>query len=166
MIAILAVVALPAALRIVGIAGAPGAWVARVAPVAILGFAIVFVIGALYRYAPDRRQARKRWVSSGALLATVLWVCASLLLSLYISSFADFNQTYGSLGAIVALLFWLYLSAFVVLLGATLNAEMELQTAEDTTVGRSRPLGARGAFVADHVAPLAIDERAREKEPE
>jgi membrane protein len=153
-VAILAVVAFPALLRIFGIAGAPGAWVAGAAPVVILGCAIVFVIGALYRYAPDRRQARKRWISSGAVLATALWVLASLLLSFYISRFADFSKTYGSLGAFVGLLFWLYLSAFVVLLGAALNAEMELQTEEDTTVGRPKPMGARGAFVADNVAPL------------
>lgn len=151
-VAILAVVAVPAALQLFDLAGAPGAWIARVAPVLILGVAIVFVFGALYRYGPDRRYARKRWVSYGAVLATLLWVVASLLLSLYISRFADFNQTYGSLGAIVGLLFWLYVSAFVVLIGGALNAEMELQTAHDTTVGPPKPLGQRGAYVADHVA--------------
>jgi membrane protein len=151
--AILAVVAVPAALQIFAIDGNEGAWLARVAPVLILGCAIVFVIGALYRFGPHRKQARKRWISHGAVLATVLWVIASLLLSLYISRFADFNETYGSLGAIAGLLFWLYVSAFVVLLGAALNAEMELQTACDTTIGRPKPIGERGAFVADNVAP-------------
>lgn len=154
-VAILTVVALPAALQVLEIDQAAGGRLARVAPVLVLGFAIVFVIGALYRYGPDRKAAQKRWVSYGAVLATALWVLASLLLSLYISYFADFNKTYGSLGAIAGLLFWLYVSAFVVLLGAALNAEMELQTAEDTTVGRPKPMGRRGAFVADHVAPLA-----------
>ena len=76
----------------------------------------------------------------------------SYLLSFYISNFANFNKTCGSLGAIAALMFWFYISAFVVLLGAELNAEMELQTARDTTTGPPRPMGERGAYVADHVA--------------
>lgn len=159
-VAILAIVALPAALQILDIAGRPGAWIARVAPVLILGCAVVFVIGGLYRYGPQRRPARKRWVSYGAVLAAVLWVIASLMLSLYVSWFADFNKTYGSLGAIVALLFWLYVSAFVVLLGGALNAEMELQTSQDTTVGRPKPMGSRGAYVADHVAEGVEEEES------
>ena len=121
-------------------------------PLLVLGVAVVFVIGALYRYGPHRATARKRWVSWGAVLATVTWVIASLLLSFYVSNFANFNKTYGSLGAIVALLFWFYVSAFVVLLGAELNAEMELQTERDTTTGPPEPMGQRGAYVADHVA--------------
>ena len=77
---------------------------------------------------------------------------ASLLFSLYVANFANFNKTYGSLGAIVALLFWFYVSAFVVLLGAELDAEMELQTERDTTTGPPEPMGQRGAYVADHIA--------------
>ena len=118
----------------------------------IFGFAVVFVIGGIYRYGPHRALARKRWVSLGAVVATVAWVLASFLLSFYISNFANFNKTYGSLGAIAALMFWFYVSAFVVLLGAELNAEMELQTARDTTTGPPRPMGERGAYVADHIA--------------
>jgi membrane protein len=156
--AILAIVALPAALQILGVAERPGAWLARVVPVVILGCAIVFVIGGLYRYGPHRRPARKRWVSYGAVLAAALWVVASLLLSLYVSRFADFNETYGSLGAIAALLFWLYVSAFVILLGGVLNAEMELQTTFDTTVGAPKPMGSRGAYVADNVVESAVED--------
>ena len=118
----------------------------------MLGVAVVFVIGAVYRYGPHRATARKRWVSWGAVLATLAWVVASLALSFYISNFADFNKTYGSLGAIIALMFWFWVSAYVVLLGAELNAEMELQTARDTTTGPPQPMGQRGAYVADHVA--------------
>ena len=88
----------------------------------------------------------------GALLATVGWLAVSLGLSLYIARFANFNETYGSLGAIVGLLFWLYASAFVVLLGAEVNAELELETEQDTTTGPPQPMGERGAYVADHVA--------------
>ena len=149
--ALLASVALPALLQFLDV-GALGTRLAALGPLLILGFAVVFVIGALYRYGPHREMARKRWVTLGAVAATVAWVLASFLLSFYISNFANFNKTYGSLGAIAALMFWFYVSAFVVLLGAELNAEMELQTTRDTTTGPPRPMGDRGAYVADHVA--------------
>ena len=120
--------ALPAILQFLDV-GALGTRLAALGPLLILGIAVVFVIGALYRYGPHREMARKRWVTLGAVAATVAWVLASFLLSFYISNFANFNKTYGSLGAIAALMFWFYVSAFVVLLGAELNAEMELQSA-------------------------------------
>ena len=150
-VALLAVVAVPALLHFSDF-GRLGTVLAQVTPLLILGVAVVFVIGGLYRYGPHRALARKRWVSVGAVVATVGWVLVSLALSVYVSRFADFNQTYGSLGAIVGLLFWLYASAFVVLIGAEINAQMELQTERDTTTGPARPMGERGAFVADHVA--------------
>jgi len=150
-VALLAVVAVPTLLNFSDI-GALGALLAQVTPLLILGVAVVFVIGVLYRYGPHRALARKRWVTIGAVLATAGWVIVSLALSLYVSRFADFNRTYGALGAIVGLLFWLYASAFVVLLGAEVNAETELETGRDTTTGPPRPLGERGAYVADHVA--------------
>ena len=149
--ALLASVALPALLQFLDV-GVLGTRLAALGPLLILGFAVVFVIGALYRYGPHRELARKRWVTPGAVAATGAWVLASYLLSFYISNFANFNKTYGSLGAIAALMFWFYGSAFVVLLGAELNAEMELQTTRDTTTGPPRPMGDRGAYVADHVA--------------
>ena len=153
-VALIVVVALPAVLAFLQFddLGALGTWLARVLPLLVLGVAVVFVIGALYRLGPHRAPARKRWITPGAVIATLSWVLASYLLSTYISRFGNFNQTYGSLGAIVAMLLWLYVSAFVVLLGAKLNAEMELQTEHDTTTGPPRPLGERGAYVADHVA--------------
>ena len=150
-VALLAVVALPALLHFSDF-GAVGALLAQATPLLVLGGAIVFIIGALYRYGPHRSLARKRWISVGAVLATIGWVLVSLALSAYVSRFPDFNKTYGSLGAIVGLLFWLYASAFVVLLGAEINAEVELQTERDTTTGRPKPMGERGAYVADHVA--------------
>ncbi len=149
--ALLGIVAVPAALNFTEI-GAVGRVLAWATPLVILGVAIVFVIGALYRYAPRRAPARKRWISIGAVLATVGWLVVSLALSAYFARFPDFNKTYGSLGAIAGLLFWLYASAFVVLLGAEINAQLELQTAKDTTTGKPRPMGERGAYVADHVA--------------
>ena len=149
--ALLAVVAVPALLHFSDI-GRLGALLAQVTPLLILGVAVVFAIGTLYRYGPHRALARRRWVTVGALLATVGWLAVSLGLSLYIARFANFNETYGSLGAIVGLLFWLYASAFVVLLGAEVNAELELETEQDTTTGPPQPMGERGAYVADHVA--------------
>jgi len=112
---------------------------------------VVAVIGlaALYRYAPSRHNAQWRWVSPGSLLATSLWVIGSIGFSQYIARFGNYNETYGSLGAVIVLLMWLWLSAFILLLGAQINAESEHQTAKDTTRGPPRPMGERGAYVAD-----------------
>jgi membrane protein len=150
-VALLAVVAIPTLLHFSDI-GWFGALLAQVTPLLVLGVAVIFLIGGLYRYGPHRARARKRWVTVGAVFATLGWVAVSMLLSLYVSRFANFNETYGSLGAIVGLMFWLYASAFIVLLGAEINAQMELQTSHDTTTGRAKPMGERGAYVADHVA--------------
>ena len=109
------------------------------------------MLAAIYRYAPSRQEPRWRWVSWGAVVATALWLVGSAAFSIYVAKFASYDKTYGSLGAVVVLLFWLYLSAFIVLLGAELNAEIEHQTARDSTTGRARPLGQRGARMADTV---------------
>jgi membrane protein len=108
-------------------------------------------LSALYRYAPSRAEPKWRWVSWGAVVATILWLAGSALFSLYVSSFASYDKSYGSLGGVVVLLMWLYLSALVVLLGAELNAEIEHQTARDSTTGAGKPLGMRGARMADTI---------------
>jgi membrane protein len=149
--ALLATVALPTVLQFLDI-DPLATHLATLGPLLILGGVVVFVIGGLYRYGPHRELARKRWVSVGAVAAASVWVLTSYLFTFYIANFANFNKTYGSLGAIAALMFWFYISAFVVLLGAELNAEMELQTTRDTTTGQARPMGERGAHVADNVA--------------
>jgi membrane protein len=113
---------------------------------------LMFGLAMLYRYGPSRAEARWRWITPGSILVAVLWLTASLLFSFYVANFASYDVTYGSLGAVVVAMMWLYISAFVVLLGAELNAELELQTWRDTTDGPERPMGERGAFVADHVA--------------
>lgn len=110
------------------------------------------VLTVTYRYAPSRREPKWRWVSWGGAAATLLWIVASALFSVYVAKFSSYNKTFGSLGAVVVLLMWLYLSAYVVLLGACLNAEMEHQTAQDTTEGGRKPMGSRGAKMADTVA--------------
>ena len=112
----------------------------------------VFLLSLLYRYGPCRRNAKWHWVSVGSLFAMVVWLIASAAFSLYVSNFANYDRLYGSLGAVIILLIWLYISFYIVLIGAEINAELELQTAKDTTAGRPRPMGERGAFVADHVA--------------
>ena len=117
-----------------------------------LAFFVLFLLALLYRYGPCRRSAKWHWVSVGSLFAMVVWLIASAAFSLYVSNFANYDRVYGSLGAVIILLFWLYISFYIVLLGAEINAELELQTAKDTTEGKPRPMGQRGAFVADHVA--------------
>lgn len=120
-------------------------------PVLFIGFLTALTV--IYRFAPSRDEPQWKWASSGAAVATTLWVAGSLAFSLYVSRFGSYDQTYGSLGAIVVFLFWLFLSAFTVLIGAELNSEMERQTVKDTTSGAPEPLGQRGAQAADTVGP-------------
>jgi membrane protein len=117
----------------------------------ILALAFMFALAALYRYAPSRDEPRWRWVGWGAVLATVLWLIGSALFSWYVANFGNYNETYGSIGAVVVLMLWLWLSVLIVLLGAEVNAEMERQTSRDTTRGPEQPIGRRGAYVADTV---------------
>jgi membrane protein len=109
-------------------------------------------LAILYRYAPSRREAKWRWVSWGGVLATVLWIGASALFSVYVAKFGSYDKTFGSLGAVVILLTWFYISGYAILLGASFNAEMERQTAQDTTRSPDKPMGRRGAKMADTVA--------------
>lgn len=112
---------------------------------------VLFSIGLVYRHGPNRRGARVRWLSPGALFALVTWAAGSFAFSIYLRNFGSLNEVYGSIGAVIALLLWFFLSAYVVLIGALLNAEIELETPRDTTIGTPRPAGKRKAFVADHV---------------
>ena len=113
---------------------------------------VVFVLMIFYRYGPSRRAAKWRWVSWGCVIAALLWIAVSMAFSRYVASFDGYNRMYGSLGAIIAFMVWLWLSSVVALLGAKIDAESELQTARDTTTGPPKPLGERGAVVADNVA--------------
>lgn len=107
--------------------------------------------GVIYRYAPCRARARWRWVSVGATLAAAFWLVGSLGFSWYLNNIAHYDVTYGSLGAVVAFMTWIWFSVMVVLLGAEINAEIEHQTALDTTSGPDKPMGERGAAMADSV---------------
>lgn len=117
----------------------------------ILGLLAIFALSTLYRFCPDRRAAQWRWLAPGAVIAVLLWLVTSGLFSWYVSNFGNYNQMYGSVGAVVILLFWFYLTAYIFLLGAEFDAEMEHQTQQDTTVGPERPIGEREAYVADHL---------------
>lgn len=148
------VVVTPAALRIVDVSGLPrGLLVYARWPVVTLLFWLSLLV--MYRYGPSRAHARWSWVSWGAFIATALWLCGSMLLSWYVSGFGAYDKAYGSVGLVVIVLVWYLLSAFAVLVGAEVNAELERQTRADTTVGAERPLGRRGASAADTVGDAA-----------
>ena len=117
----------------------------------LLGF-VVLGLAVLYRFAPSRAKAKWRWVTPGSLLAASLWLIASLAFSLYVSNFGSYDAAYGTVAGVVVALLWFYISAYAVILGAEVNAELELQTRRDTTTDPVRPMGERSAFVADHVA--------------
>lgn len=115
----------------------------------VLWLLVVFALAVVYRFAPDRRAPKWRWVSWGSAIAATLWLVGSLLFSLYVRNFGSYGETYGTLGGVVVMLLWFFLSAFVVLLGAEINSELEHQTGRDTTKGREKPRGRREAHVAD-----------------
>jgi membrane protein len=117
----------------------------------VLAVMMVFGLAVLYRLAPDRDDPKWRWASWGAVIATALWLVSSAAFALYASNFGSYDETYGSLGGVVVLLLWLYITALVVVLGAEINAALETQTARDSTTGPEQPLGRRGAEAADSV---------------
>jgi membrane protein len=152
---LLAVVLTAAGLASRAVAGAPGA--ARTAVHLIVWVALsalmAAVLSVLYRFAPDRKHARWRWVSGGATVATVLWLATSVVLFTYVQRLGDYERTYGSLAGVAISMFWLWITVLLVILGAAVNAEAERQTLRDSTVGPERPLGAREAVVADSAPP-------------
>jgi membrane protein len=120
----------------------------------VLAAVFALALALLYRFGPSRRPAQWKWVTWGSIAATILWLAGSALFSLYVSNFEDYNKTYGSIGAAVGMMMWFWLSAYIIILGAELNSEMERQTRVDTTTGRPKPLGQRGAFAADTVGEV------------
>jgi membrane protein len=147
----LAVIALvPVAISFLGLTGVVE-WAVRLLRWPILAALVMVGLAALYRFAPARARPQWRWVSWGAALATMLWLLGSIAFSVYVSNFGSYDETYGTFGAVVVLMLWFNLTAYVILLGGELNAEMEHQTARDTTEGGERPLGSRNAYVADTV---------------
>lgn len=121
----------------------------------LLFILVMFAAAAIYRIGPCRRGARWQWIIVGAAGVAVGWIAASTLLSWYLSNVANYAFMYGSLGTVIAFMFWLYISVYILLIGAWANAEMERQTLVDTTIGPPKPLGERGAFVADSIGEEA-----------
>lgn len=138
----------PVVLGVVGL-GETGTTVATVLRWPVLAVFGLGAITTMYRLAPDRESPRVRWVIPGAIAAMALWLLVSALFSLYVTNFGTYDETYGALAGVIVLLLWLFLSAFTVLLGAELNAEMEAQTRKDTTVGEPQHMGERDAAKAD-----------------
>jgi membrane protein len=140
-VALVLIAAIPAALHLVPL-GEKLRILGYIIPWPVLIILMSTALAATYRYAPSRREPKWRWLSWGGLAATLLWVVASALFSVYVAKFGHYDKTFGSLGAVVVLLMWLYISAYIVLLGACLDAEIERQTARDTTEGAKKPIGA------------------------
>lgn len=150
-LAMAGVVVLPVVLNFLGL-GTALEWLLGLARWPLLLAMVAVVLACLYRWGPSRAQAKWRWVSWGSAVATFLWLLVSIGFSWYVANFGSYNETYGSLGAVVGFMTWIWVSAAVVLLGGELNAEMEHQTARDTTTGPERPMGERRARMADTVA--------------
>ena len=141
-------------------AGAPGGLRTLAGWLVWLGLALLMVgvLAVVYRFAPDRRQARWAWTSWGAVVATLLWLLTSVGLMAYVQGPATYESTYGSLAGVAISMFWLWITVLLVIAGASFNAEAERQTSRDSTVGPERPLGQRGAVVADSVPPYPAQE--------
>ena len=142
------------------IPGAPGVVLVlgKLLSYGLLGCGGAAAAATLYRYGPSREKARWAWITPGSLFAAICWLLLTLGFGIYVAKFGNYNATYGSLGAVVVLLTWLYLSSYVLLFGAEINSELEHQTAEDTTDGADEALGSRGAWAADHVAGAATSQ--------
>jgi membrane protein len=148
LLAIGAIVVIPIVLKFVGL-GMVAEWIIWIARWPALLIAIGVGLAVLYRYGPSRDEVGWTWITPGSLVAAIVWIVASMLFSWYVANFGNYNETYGSLGAVIGFMTWLWLSTTIVLVGAELNAEIEHQTVKDTTTGEPQPMGARGAKMAD-----------------
>lgn len=141
-------VAVPALLGYLGFAPSTERLITGISWAVLMVFAMLG-LAFIYRYGPSRARARWRWITPGACTAIILWGGGTMAFGYYVSNIARYNETFGTLGGVVVLLMWLWLSAFIVLLGAKLDAEIEAQTRIDSTTGPPRPMGERGAVKAD-----------------
>ena len=117
---------------------------------------VAVAMATLYCFGPSRERAQWRWLSRGASIATVVWLISSWGFSYYLQNFADYNATYGTLGAMIGFMMWTWISVIILLVGAELNAELEHQTTKDTTTGAPEPMGSRGASMADPRQSLGL----------
>ncbi|MCV6824850.1 MULTISPECIES: YihY/virulence factor BrkB family protein [Halocynthiibacter] len=150
--AVLAIVALPVLLSFAALT--PIAEVAtQLLTWVLLAALIIASISLIYRLGPARSNARWSWISPGAIVAWLLWLIASIGFTIYVQNFASYNESFGAIGGVIVLMMWLWISAMAILIGGKVNAEMEHQTREDTTTGPEKPMGSRGAVVADELGP-------------
>jgi membrane protein len=154
LLAMASIVVVPIVLGLLGLGGS-ATWLLSLLRWPLLLLIVLFMLACLYRFGPSRERPQWRWVTWGSAFAGIGWLVGSMLFSWYVSSFGNYNETYGSLGAVIAFMTWLWLSTTLVLIGAEINAEMEHQTARDTTSGKPRPMGTRGAQMADEVGKAA-----------
>ncbi|MFC5381297.1 YihY/virulence factor BrkB family protein [Aquipuribacter nitratireducens] len=157
-LAVALVAVVPPLLDALGL-GVVGTVLAQVARWVLLAVLVTVALAVVYRFAPDRDDPKVKWASLGAGVATVLWLLGSVAFSLYVANFGSYNETYGAIAGVAILLLWLFLTAFIVLLGAEINAESERQTLHDTTVGEPRPMGTRDAAAADSLPEDADRDR-------
>jgi len=150
LLALGSIVVIPVILGYIGLSNA-GDLLLRIGRWPAMYLVIGLALAIIYRYGPSREAPQWRWITWGSAIAALLWLAVSGLFSWYASKFGKFNETYGSLGAVIGFMTWLWISAIVILLGAEIDAEMEHQTARDTTTGSPKPLGTRGARMADTV---------------
>ena len=135
----------------------------------VAGYVLIVLIAAgvastLYRVGPSREQAKWTWITPGSIFVALSWLLLTWAFGIYVGHFTNYKATYGSLGAVVALLTWMYLSAYAFIFGAELNSEIEHQTARDSTTGSPEPMGERGAWAADNVATDdTVQDRPEEK---
>lgn len=140
-------------------------WTVRVAAYAMMLVILSGAIAALYRWGPSRQQAKWRWITPGTILSVLALGLVSIVFSWYVSNFSDDSATYGSLGAVIGLMTWLWISTTLVIIGAELNSEIEHQTAQDSTTGEEQPLGERGAYMADSVGRAWPPDRKKVEKP-
>ncbi|WIJ23516.1 YihY/virulence factor BrkB family protein [Devosia sp. RR2S18] len=158
-------VVVPVVLNVVGL-GSGLEWLVQIGSYVVLALFLLAGIAALYRYGPSRQQAEWKWITPGALFAVVAIIVISILFSWYTSNFANYNETYGSLGGLIALLTWIWITMTVLIIGAELNSETEHQTRQDTTIGTDDPMGRRDATVADTLGRTAGEDDSNDQHTE
>ncbi len=123
----------------------------------LVGLVVLTMVGlsVLYRFAPSRTSPEWKWASVGAIVGCVILILASAGFAFYVSRFGSYNESFGTLAGVIVLLMWFWISAFIILMGAELNGEMEAQTRVDTTAGTDKPKGERGAVKADNLGAAA-----------
>jgi membrane protein len=145
-------VAVPVVLKFLPL-GIAAEWVLLGVRWTLLWLIAIFALSLLYRFAPHRSRPRWEWVNAGSVIAATLWLLGSVGFAIYVRNFDSFGEAYGAIAGVVVMLMWFYVSAYVVILGAEINSELERQTVNDTTIGPTKPIGERGAFSADTVGP-------------